>query len=249
MSYETHFDGQQGDSTMLKSKYLIALALLNSFPALADDGVDADGDWIGQISFVKSNLQPAPRPGIGVSTTRVYRIDAPNGFSDLVMEMSVKSSDIYYCYPNWIWYECTSFYNDDFLFVPGNQQFIYETSYFQALRFSIEYAPSETDARLAITLFVAPGGDTHSRPSGCNDPTYSPQYPCAVHFSSAKINIGGLFPEEQYTVTLLRETSFNVVPEPATWAMMIAGFGLVGGGLRMRRRRDAQNVGAPQLAG
>jgi uncharacterized repeat protein (TIGR03803 family) len=29
-----------------------------------------------------------------------------------------------------------------------------------------------------------------------------------------------------------------VVPEPGTWAMMIAGFGLVGAGLRVRRRRE-----------
>lgn len=31
----------------------------------------------------------------------------------------------------------------------------------------------------------------------------------------------------------------TAVPEPATWAMMIAGFGLVGGALRMPRRRLA----------
>lgn len=31
----------------------------------------------------------------------------------------------------------------------------------------------------------------------------------------------------------------TTVPEPATWAMMIGGFGLVGAGLRVRRRRAA----------
>lgn len=35
-------------------------------------------------------------------------------------------------------------------------------------------------------------------------------------------------------------TFLPAVPEPATWAMMIAGFGLVGAG--MRRRRTAANV-------
>jgi len=29
------------------------------------------------------------------------------------------------------------------------------------------------------------------------------------------------------------------VPEPATWAMMILGLGLVGGALRARRRQEA----------
>lgn len=31
----------------------------------------------------------------------------------------------------------------------------------------------------------------------------------------------------------------NVIPEPATWAMLIAGFGLVGAGMRRRARRVA----------
>lgn len=32
----------------------------------------------------------------------------------------------------------------------------------------------------------------------------------------------------------------SAVPEPATWAMMIAGFGLAGAALRSARRRDRQ---------
>lgn len=32
---------------------------------------------------------------------------------------------------------------------------------------------------------------------------------------------------------------FGAVPEPASWAMMITGFGIVGGGLRVRRRVPA----------
>lgn len=33
----------------------------------------------------------------------------------------------------------------------------------------------------------------------------------------------------------LSEVRFSAVPEPATWAMMLAGFGMVGGALRRRR--------------
>ena len=36
----------------------------------------------------------------------------------------------------------------------------------------------------------------------------------------------------------------GVIPEPATWAMMILGFGMVGAGLRMARRPDAAKVTA-----
>jgi hypothetical protein len=35
----------------------------------------------------------------------------------------------------------------------------------------------------------------------------------------------------------------TAVPEPATWAMMIAGFGMVGAGLRRRRRNAALKIG------
>jgi uncharacterized repeat protein (TIGR03803 family) len=37
--------------------------------------------------------------------------------------------------------------------------------------------------------------------------------------------------------TIFRLSESAAIPEPATWGMMIAGFGLVGAGLRLRRRR------------
>lgn len=39
-----------------------------------------------------------------------------------------------------------------------------------------------------------------------------------------------------YRVTI---TDLSAVPEPATWGMMIIGFGAMGGAMRMRRRRDS----------
>jgi len=34
------------------------------------------------------------------------------------------------------------------------------------------------------------------------------------------------------------------VPEPATWAMMLVGLGLIGGGLRMARRKEGMALNA-----
>jgi len=48
--------------------------------------------------------------------------------------------------------------------------------------------------------------------------------------------VGGGF-ESLRQVRLIGETRVSPVPEPASWAMMIGGFGLVGGA--MRRRRSA----------
>ena len=44
------------------------------------------------------------------------------------------------------------------------------------------------------------------------------------------INIGN------FSIT---QSTAGAVPEPATWAMMIAGFGMIGAGMRTRRRKVA----------
>ncbi|MFQ3596080.1 MAG: PEPxxWA-CTERM sorting domain-containing protein [Sphingomonadaceae bacterium] len=44
------------------------------------------------------------------------------------------------------------------------------------------------------------------------------------------IGLGSLQPGDKFALVLL-----GIVPEPGTWAMMIAGFGLVGGAMRRRR--------------
>jgi hypothetical protein len=46
----------------------------------------------------------------------------------------------------------------------------------------------------------------------------------------------------QFTLTISALTTSGAVPEPASWAMMIAGFGLVGGAMR-RRRGQTVKVG------
>ncbi|MBS3962622.1 MAG: PEPxxWA-CTERM sorting domain-containing protein [Sandarakinorhabdus sp.] len=58
---------------------------------------------------------------------------------------------------------------------------------------------------------------------------------------SSQVALGAACPDGQaliktYTyVFKVSGDSLALVPEPATWAMMIAGFGLVGGALRRRR--------------
>lgn len=50
-------------------------------------------------------------------------------------------------------------------------------------------------------------------------------------------SIAGLTMGRQIGQLALGNAAFRAVPEPTTWAMMIAGFGLVGGAMRRRRRR------------
>ena len=66
--------------------------------------------------------------------------------------------------------------------------------------------------------------------------------PTAALIADAKGNlfgtteIGGANGEG--SIFRLSGAGFAVIPEPGTWAMMIAGFGLVGAGLPVRRRRE-----------
>ncbi|WP_380879477.1 PEPxxWA-CTERM sorting domain-containing protein [Sphingomonas sp. DBB INV C78] len=46
-------------------------------------------------------------------------------------------------------------------------------------------------------------------------------------------------PKVKATVTLISEGVGSPVPEPAAWAMLITGFGMVGGAMRMRQPRRA----------
>jgi uncharacterized repeat protein (TIGR03803 family) len=66
--------------------------------------------------------------------------------------------------------------------------------------------------------------------------------PTAALVADAKGNLFGTTetggPNGEGAIFRLSGAGFAVIPEPGTWAMMIAGFGLVGAGLRVRRRRE-----------
>jgi hypothetical protein len=51
-------------------------------------------------------------------------------------------------------------------------------------------------------------------------------------------NLSGSDRDDYFKFGALKLSTVPAVPEPATWAMMIAGFGLVGGAMRRRRKID-----------
>ena len=46
----------------------------------------------------------------------------------------------------------------------------------------------------------------------------------------------GIANDKKFSTRILNTTAAIAVPEPATWALMIGGFGMVGGAVRRQRR-------------
>ena len=67
----------------------------------------------------------------------------------------------------------------------------------------------------------------------------SASLPTALNAGSARFSYTGPFDSLALPVTFAMASA---VPEPATWAMLIAGFGMVGGIMRRRRRVDARSL-------
>jgi hypothetical protein len=60
---------------------------------------------------------------------------------------------------------------------------------------------------------------------------------------------GSFVVDNSYAVATGAETDtlaaqFNAVPEPATWAMMLLGVGMIGAGLRTARRKNDMALAA-----
>ncbi|ARS28622.1 PEPxxWA-CTERM sorting domain-containing protein [Sphingomonas sp. KC8] len=98
--------------------------------------------------------------------------------------------------------------------------------------------------------FLSPGGSTAGSASGwyskgvfttSGELTWDATSPVTVNGATYLVtfeNLSGLSFEHPVTETISATvTLVGEVPEPATWAMMIAGFGLVGTSLRLRAPR------------
>lgn len=94
--------------------------------------------------------------------------------------------------------------------------------------------PGGTGNALATLNLVAQAFGCPGDPSGA----FSCWSPIGVSFAGTaySIDFGGTANQTGFdNITFGSDRPGGVVPEPATWAMLIAGFGLVGGALRRRR--------------
>jgi hypothetical protein len=98
--------------------------------------------------------------------------------------------------------------------------------------------PQELDISADGTQFLT---DTDAAPGTWtpNSYTFVADATGSELFTFASVNVGGL---PSYGNEL---TGFSLsVPEPATWAMMLLGLGMIGGGLRLSRRNSDMSLTA-----
>lgn len=82
----------------------------------------------------------------------------------------------------------------------------------------------------------ATGGD------GCFGTGFCPYTPFGVTFDGTALSVDFAGANNQIAfddITLGSATPGGVVPEPATWAMMLVGFGMMGASMRYRRKNTA----------
>ena len=70
--------------------------------------------------------------------------------------------------------------------------------------------------------------------------TYDSRTAGSMFESWSVVGLTGLTTSLTYSDTGVRFRVLSAVPEPATWTMMIAGFGMVGGTIRLRRKQSPQ---------
>lgn len=89
-----------------------------------------------------------------------------------------------------------------------------------------------------IDLATTPNG---SGTAGCYGASFCPYVPIGVSFSGLahSVDFGGSANQVAFAAITINASTPPGVPEPAAWAMLIGGFGLAGGAMRVRRTRVA----------
>lgn len=101
-----------------------------------------------------------------------------------------------------------------------------------------EFAITYTSATNTLTFNYTPGaGDPVIHYFAINQANKTFLYYDAAAITSGSISLSGLFPNNPgWSHITFFDTGAPAVPEPATWAMMIGGFGMMGAALRRRQK-------------
>lgn len=140
----------------------------------------------------------------------------------------------------------TALITETYDYIPNDAAFLHVTntgtSIFSSVSFSGGYALGSM-----TFLNVAPG-DTVDFYLGDNENNYpGSQGTALITVMSGTNTYSGSFTDvlgdPDYTIAPVTLGTLGPVPEPATWSMLLTGFGLLGGAMRMSRRKKRSRSG------
>lgn len=192
-------------------------------------------------SFNISNLLSPPGGPANVVTAATLSIQGYSPYGSTGTVYAGYSTSYTYYVPYTYSYSCGSWWSSSTC---------YATGYYPATG----YTPAYTDADQAVDTLGLNVGGAQQAGLTSRDTSYAGNYygsaVATMVLTTSQIgqlNTSGLL---NFTVTSATNTSFQLgnaslslelappaVPEPATWAMMIAGFGVVGAAMRRQSRR------------
>ena len=105
-----------------------------------------------------------------------------------------------------------------------------------------EFAINYTGATNTLTFTYTPGaGDPVIHYFALNQANYTYLFYDAAAITSGTIALNNYFPNNPgFSHITFFDTGAPAVPEPATWAMLIGGFGAMGGALRRRQKTSVR---------
>jgi hypothetical protein len=197
----------------------VGLALAAGLGASAQAGATLSGD----VTYYNGYSE---NPGVGITFSDAFRTDAFNTIYDTA-DYGGTNSD-----PNWP----GGVYSSQLGYGFG-ADFVGDINAPTAGKYTFDFGADD-----AAYLFLNGGSTAVASFVGGNDLCCSG----APKPVTLTLSAGANPFEIQYANEFANQAAivFQPVPEPATWAMMLLGVGLIGGGMRMTRRRDESSLTA-----
>jgi hypothetical protein len=217
-------------------------ALCAATPAFADVVV-LDFEGVGNVAAVNNFYNggtdslgnSGTNYGIGFSSTSLGIIDADAGGTGNFANEPSPSTVLFFLSGGAATMNVAAGFTTGF-------SFFYAGNSTQAGSVTVYDGLNATGNILATLVLTPNGGNCAGDPNGSPFCRFDP-FGVAFAGTAMSVDFGGVANQIAFdNITLGAAIPGGAVPEPATWALMILGFGAIGGALRSRKRRETLTV-------